>query len=179
MKTKIKVLRLNKNIELPKVIKKGDWIDLRLSNSVSFKAPYAKTLHKRKGEDAANRTREIIFDTKLLNLGIAIEMEKGYEAHVTPRSGLFKNYGLVLLNSIGIIDNSYKGNDDEWKANVLGLKSVNIPEGERLFQFRITLSQKATIWQKIKWLFSNGIEIKEVQSLDNNNRGGNGSTGTK
>lgn len=177
---KIKVLRINKNIELPKIIKKGDWIDLRLSNEVSFKAPYAKTLHRRKNDnEEIDRTRGIVFDTKLLNLGIAMQLPKGFEAYVVSRSGLFKNYGLVLLNSIGIIDNSYNGNGDEWKANVLGLKDVTIPEGDRLFQFRIALSQKATIWQKIKWFFSNGIKIEEVDSLNNNNRNGIGSTGTK
>ena len=179
MKTKIKVLRLNKNIELPKIIKKGEWIDLRLSHSVSFKAPYAKMLHKKKKDNEVERTREIVFDIKMLDLGIAVEMEKGYEALILPRSGLFKNYGLVLLNSEGIIDNPYNGENDEWKANVLGLKTTNIPEGERLFQFRIQLSQKATVWQKIKWLFSNGIEIVEVDHLDNENRNGFSSTGTK
>ena len=83
-----------------------------------------------------------------------------------------------MTNSTGIIDCSYSSDKDEWKMPVLATKDTLIPRGERIAQFRIVLSQKATIWQKIKWLFSSSIELVKVDSLDNPERGGLGE-GTK
>jgi dUTPase len=57
--------------------------------------------------------------------------------------------------------------------------NVVIQKGSRICQFRIQLSQKATVWQKIKWLFSSGIELVQVDNLKSKNRGGIGSSGTK
>jgi dUTPase len=59
----------------------------------------------------------------------------------------------------------------------LAIRNVKIPEGTRIAQFRVQLSQKATFWQKIKWLFSSGVKLEQVASLDNETRGGFGSTG--
>lgn len=73
---------------------------------------------------------------------------------------------------------SYCGNNDTWKAVVIPYKTITIPEGTRLFQFRIQLSQRANIWQKLRWLFWNGkVTFIAVDSLDNTDRGGFGSTG--
>ena len=72
---------------------------------------------------------------------------------------------------------SYNGNKDEWKFPAIAIKDATIKKGTRICQFRIQLSQKATIWQKIKWLFSNKIELVQVDNLSDNNRGGIGSTG--
>lgn len=82
-----------------------------------------------------------------------------------------------MTNSQGIIDNSYCGNDDEWKFPAMAFKEIVIPKGTRIAQFRIVLSQKATIWQKIKHMFSSRIKLQKVESLSWNNRGGFGSTG--
>lgn len=71
---------------------------------------------------------------------------------------------------------SYSGNDDMWKFPAITLKNTFIKKGTRICQFRIQLSQKATIWQKIKWLFSNKIKLVEVDNLSSTNRGGFGST---
>ena len=68
-------------------------------------------------------------------------------------------------------------NNDEWKFNALAFRNTTINEGTRIAQFRIQLSQKATVWQKIKWLLSSGIKIVEVDHLNDENRGGIGSTG--
>lgn len=73
---------------------------------------------------------------------------------------------------------SYCGNEDEWKMPVLATRDVTIPKGTRIAQFKVQLSQKATWWQKLKWLFSSSIKIEKVASLDNPVRGGFGSTGT-
>ena len=72
---------------------------------------------------------------------------------------------------------SYCGNDDQWMLPVVTLKKTSIALNTRLCQFRIQLSQKATMWQKLKWLLSSGIKLVEVDSLNNNTRGGFGSTG--
>ena len=87
-----------------------------------------------------------------------------------------KKLGIMLANSIGIIDNSYGGNDDQWMFPAVTLRKTAIALNTRLCQFRIQLSQKATMWQKIKWLFASGIELVEVDHLDSDNRGGFGST---
>lgn len=176
---KIKVLRLNKSIQLPKVISKGDWIDLRLSNTATLKAPYAETLKRKKSDDDVNRIRTVVFDYQLLSLGVAIQLPEGFEAVVVPRSSLFNKYGIIQANSFGVIDNTYCGNNDEWRFPALPTRNTTIPANERICQFRIQLSQKATIWQKIKWLFSNSIKIVEVYNLSDNNRDGFGSTGNK
>ena len=83
----------------------------------------------------------------------------------------------MQTNSIGVIDNTYCGNGDEWMVNMIAFDSSEIHKGDRICQFRIQLSQNATIWQKIKWFFTNKIELVEVDTLSEINRGGFGSTG--
>ena len=113
--------------------------------------------------------------SKLISLGISVKLPEGYEAHVLPRSSTFKNFGIILTNSMGIIDNSYSGNDDIWMMNYFclegkcvdaktGKKGTYIDKNTRIGQFRIIKSQ-----EKI-----NFIEVKE---LEGKNRGGFGSTG--
>lgn len=179
MKLTIKIKRLNKNIELPKVIKKGEWIDLRAATTISLEAPQASTLktHIVKGEKVSHR--DITFNPVTIGLGIAMKLPKGFEALILPRSGTFNNFGIILANSQGVIDNSYSGDNDEWKFQAIPLRDNVVCEGERICQFRIQLSQKATIWQKLKWLLCSRIKIKEVNKLNNLNRGGFGSTGVK
>lgn len=72
---------------------------------------------------------------------------------------------------------SYSGNNDIWHMPVIATREAAVLEGERVCQFRIQPSQKASVWTKIKWLFTNKIEFVEVEDLCNNNRGGFGSTG--
>lgn len=166
---------------MPEVVKVGDWIDLRTAEEVKLKAPYADTLHRyRKDKETKEeeRLRIVNFDHKLIRLGVCIEMPKGCEGYLIVRSSTFKKYGIIQSNSKGIIDQSYCSDKDEWKLPVLATRAITIPAGTRIAQFRIQLSQKATIWQKIKWLFSNKIKVVRVNSLDNPERGGFGE-GTK
>lgn len=74
---------------------------------------------------------------------------------------------------------SYSGNNDEWKFPALATKDITILEGDRICQFRIQPSQKASVWTKLRWLFTDKIEFEFVDSLDNENRGGFGTTGVK
>lgn len=163
---------------MPQQFEKGDWIDLTLAETVTLKCPQAHKMHirnKNKQEVPTERTRDVVFDIKLLPLGVAMEIPEGYEAHLLPRSGSFKKYGIIQTNSMGIIDNSYSGDNDEWKLPILATRNVTIPKGHRIAQFRIIPSQKATVWQKIKWLFSSPkIKFTKVETLNNTDRKGIG-----
>lgn len=124
-------------------IEVGDWIDLRTNDVVTIK----------KGE------------FKMIDLGVAMELPAGYEAWVVPRSSTFKNFGLLQVNSIAVIDNSFCGNDDILRFLALATRDVTIPKGTRICQFRIMENQPQ-------------INFKVVDKLNNENRGGIGSTGT-
>lgn len=141
MKIKIKYLR---DIDKIKSISVGDWIDLRA----------AETVRINPGE------------YKAIPLGVAMELPKGYEALVAPRSSTFKRYGIMLANSVGIVDESYKGDGDEWHFLAYGTTYTTIPKGERICQFRIIKHQPK-------------IKLIEVNTLGNPDRGGIGSTGRK
>lgn len=152
---KILVKKKNKNVSIPQVYLNGDWIDLYLSETITIE-PGVHTL---------------------LPLGIAMKVPKGYEIIIAPRSSTFINHGILQSNSIGIIDNTYCGDEDLLYFPAFATRKVTINAGTRICQFRVQLSQKATIWQKLKWLFDETITIEEVSSLGNTNRGGFGSTG--
>lgn len=176
----IKVLEKTEGC-MPEIFKVGDWIDLITAEEVVLKAPQANKMHirnKSKEDIPEVRTRDVDFDFKLIPLGVAMEIPKGYEAYIVPRSSTFKNFGLIQTNSKGIIDNLYCGDNDEWKLPVIATRDITIPKGTRICQFRIQLSQKATVWQKLKWLFSGPAKLVQVSSLDNPDRKGFGE-GTK
>lgn len=176
MKQKIYIKRFNKDVELPKIIAKGDWIDLRGAEEVVLKAPVTKTVSK-------GKPKEVEFSTALIPLGVAMLLPDGMEANVVARSGTFKNYGVLQTNAYGVIDGGefgYNGPNDEWKFPVVALRSTTISVNDRVCQFRVSLSQKATMWQKLKWLFTSGIKIIEVEDLpEKEDRGGFSTTGTK
>lgn len=179
MKLKVKIKRINRNIQLPEIIDKGDWIDLRASEKAVLEGPQSGVLkyHVIDGNKVGHR--EVTFSTMLIPLGIAMKLPKGFEAVILPRSSTFKNFGITLANSEGVIDYTYQGEKDEWKFNAIAFRDTTINEGDRICQFRIQLSQKATMWQKIKWLFCSGVQLVEVPHLSTHNRGGHGVTGVK
>lgn len=130
--------------ELPKIekIDKGDWIDLRAADNVVMD----------KG------------DFKLISLGIAMKLPKGYEAHIVPRSSTFKNFGIIQPNHQAVIDESYCGDEDVWRYPALAMRHTVIHKGDRICQFRIM--------QKMP-----PVRFEEVDKLENPSRGGIGSTG--
>lgn len=169
---KIKVKRIKHGdfmVDFPKVIKKGDWVDLRTAEKVVLNAPQAGTL---KGAEVKHR--DVTSDVTLIPLGVAMKLPDGFEAIVAPRSSVPMKIGITCANSIGVIDNTYSSDTDEWMMPVTTLRKVSIEANTRICQFRIQLSQKATFWQKLKWLFSSGIEFEEVDSLGGEARGGLG-----
>ena len=137
---------------------KSDWIDLRASVDVTI--PY--------------------FCYQCIPLGIAMQLPKGYEALVVPRSSTFKNFGIIQTNSIGVIDEKYCGDNDQWHFPCICLKPAltsssnpadniqqgftEIHRGDRICQFRIIKHQPE-------------INFEVVTSLGNEDRGGFGSTG--
>ena len=157
MKVKIKAAKGVKKLE---IIKKGDWIDLYANEKVHL----------------SNRGPSKI---TYIPLGVCMELPKGFEAHVLARSSTPEKFGFIMANSMGIIDNSYCGNNDEWKVNAIAFSATEIHIGDKIAQFEIVPSAKATFWQKLKWLFSSKIEFVEVECLEHHDRGGFGSTGSK
>lgn len=104
-------------------------------------------------------------DFKIISLGVAMELPDGYYAQVVPRSSTCKNFGVIMANSVGIIEHSYCGNDDIWGFPAVAIRHTQIPKGTRLCQFRLVKQDEP-------------IEFEEVEDLGNPNRGGWGSTGT-
>ena len=176
----IKVLEKTKGC-MPQILDNGDWIDLTLAEDVRFKAPQANKMHRRKDKskepNPEERVRDVDFHYYIAKLGIAAQIPEGYEVNIVPRSSTFKKYGILQTNHFGVVDSSYCGEDDEWGMPMVATRAVIIPKGTRIAQFRVNLSQKATVWQKLKWLFSSGVKLKKVDSLSNPNRNGVGSTG--
>jgi len=123
-------------------IEKGDWIDLSSDD----------TIHLSPG------------DFKLVPLGIAVKLPIGYEAHLAPRSSTFKNWGVIQTNGVGIVDESYCGDGDQWFMPVYATRETTINRGDRICQFRIV--QKMPI-----------VNIIEAEKMEDKNRGGHGSTG--
>ena len=121
---------------------KSDWYDLRAAEDVEMKA----------GE------------YRLIKLGIAMQLPKGYEAHVAPRSGTFKNFGIIQANSVAVIDESYCGDNDEWLYPAIALRDTKIYKNDRICQFRIMEHQPP-------------VEFKVVEHLEGKDRGGFGTTG--
>lgn len=121
---------------------KSDWIDLRASEEVTLK----------QGEFA------------LVPLGVAMELPKGYEAHIVPRSSTYKNFGVIQANHCGVVDGSYCGDKDMWRMPVIAMRDTQIHVNDRICQFRIMKNQPEILFE-------------EVEHLEGKDRGGFGTTG--
>lgn len=165
MKLKIYYKSIDENIH-PVVLKDGEWFDLMAAEDHTFSAPHN-----------AYNTRITQYDSYKISLGIAMSLPVGIEAILAPRSSLFEKKGLELVNSIGVIDSTYSGNSDIWNAYLKASRNCVVTKGERIVQFRLQPSQRASVWTKLKWLFTSKIEFINVDDLGRPNRGGNGSTG--
>lgn len=142
-KLELKVKYFSKEIEKLTREKVGDWIDLRAAETVELRA----------GE------------FKLIPLGVGMILPKGYEAHIVPRSSTFKTWGIIQTNHMGVIDNSYSGDNDQWRFPAYATRDTIIKKGDRICQFRIVENQP-------------DFNIVEVEKLNDSSRGGFGSTGT-
>lgn len=174
MKLKIKVKVLTEGC-MPEINPSGDWIDLRSAQNVNIKAAQAGVQYQKNNE----KYRDVIIPVTYIPLGVAIQLPEGFEAVINSRSSGPEKLGLFIPNGQGVVDNIYNGNNDQWYFICSPVRETTIEAGDRICQFRIQLSQKATVWQKLKWLFSSGIELVKADNLSDNNRGGFGSTGVK
>lgn len=121
----------------------GDWIDLRSAEDVEMKA----------GE------------FRLISLGVSMQLPEGYEAHIVPRSSTCKKWGIIQANHMGVVDNSYCGDNDIWKFPAIAVRDTIIYKNDRICQFRIMRKQPE-------------FEFEEVDYLEGPDRGGFGTTGT-
>lgn len=129
------------DIEKIEKIEQGDWIDLRASDNFDLDAG----------------------DFALIPLGIGMKLPPDYEAHVVPRSSTYKKWGIIQTNSMGVIDNSYSGDNDQWMMPVLAMRDTHISKNDRICQFRIVKKQPK-------------VNFVEADKLDDESRGGFGST---
>ena len=120
----------------------GDWIDLRAAEDVEMKAG----------------------DFKIISLGISMKLPKGYEAHIIPRSSTFKTWGIIQTNHMGLIDNTYCGEDDIWMFPALATRDIIIKKNDRICQFRVEKKMES-------------LEFETVDKMEDANRGGFGSSG--
>lgn len=102
----------------------------------------------------------------IISLGVAMPLPEGYEAHVLPRSSTFKRWSILMVNSMGIIDNSYCGDNDIWSFPALAMRDTVIEAGDRIAQFRIVKKMPP-------------VQFRKVAAMGNVNRGGFGSTGER
>ena len=120
----------------------GEWIDLSTATPVFLKP----------------------LEYKRISFGVSMELPDGYYAEVVPRSSTCEKWGVIMGNSMDVIENDYNGDDDIWQFPALAIRETYIPEGTRICQFRLVKQQEE-------------IELEQVNSLGNKNRGGFGSTG--
>ena len=140
----IKIKYFDPEIEKIEKIDVGDWIDLRSAETVELKAG----------------------DYYPFYLGVGMILPDDYEAHVLPRSSTPENFGIIMACSMGIVDNSYSGDADEWRFPALAIRDTVIHKGDRIAQFRIVKNQPA-------------IKFEAVDHLNEVSRGGIGSTGKR
>lgn len=140
----IKIKYFDDEIDRIEKISKGDLIDLRAAETIAMKAG----------------------DFVLIPLGVGMKLPEGYKANVYPRSSTYKNFGIILANSVGQIDNSYSGDEDQWRFPAIALRDTVIHKNDRICQFEIQKIQPPIIFE-------------EVEHLDECSRGGIGSTGVR
>ena len=138
----VKIKYVKEGMDKLEIINGGDWIDLRIAEDVTLKAG----------------------DFKIIPLGVAMRLPEGYEALVIPRSSTFMKYGIIQANSVGLIDESYRGDNDEWHFPAYATRDITIPKNTRICQFRIIEHQPQLL-------------LEEVPELSSTDRGGFGSTG--
>lgn len=140
-----------------KKIAKGNWIDVYAN----------KDMFVKEGERA------------MIPLGFALELPEGWEGHLAPRSSTFKTWGIIQTNSVGVVDDTYIGDNDQWHMPVFCLqgKDTNIADGVEEKGTWIKKGDKVAQFRVMEVMPE--IELEEVETFGNDDRGGFGSTGTK
>ena len=137
-------IKYHNDIRPLEILDNGDWIDLRAAEDVNLE----------KG------------DFRLISLGVSMKLPDGYEAHIVPRSSTFKHWGIIQANHMGVVDNSYCGDNDIWKFPAIATRDAVIYKNDRICQFRIMKKQPC-------------VRFDTVEHLNGPDRGGFGSSGRK
>lgn len=137
-------IKYHNDIRPLEILDNGDWIDLRAAEDVNLE----------KG------------DFRLISLGVSMKLPDGYEANIVPRSSTFKHWGIIQANHMGVIDNSYCGDNDIWKFPAIATRDAVIYKNDRICQFRIIKKQPC-------------VRFDTVEHLNGPDRGGFGSSGRK
>lgn len=137
-------IKYHNDIRPLEILDNGDWIDLRAAEDVNLE----------KG------------DFRLISLGVSMKLPEGYEAHIVPRSSTFKHWGIIQANHMGVIDNSYCGDNDIWKFPAIATRDAVIYKNDRICQFRIMKKQPC-------------VRFDTIEHLNGPDRGGFGSSGRK
>lgn len=121
----------------------GEWYDLRCAEDVTMTA----------GE------------YRLLSLGVTVKIPDGYEIIIAPRSSTFASFGVILANSIGVIDSRYgRDESDILRFPALAMRNTTIRKNDRICQMRFQKGQP-------------DVQLLTVTSIKGRARGGIGSTG--
>lgn len=136
-------------------IKKGNWIDVYANDDVFVR----------------------LNERAMIPLGFALELPEGWEGHLAPRSSTFKTWGIIQTNSVGVVDDTYIGDNDQWHMPVYCLQAKDVEviygveekgswirKGNKIGQFRIMEVMPE-------------FELEEVACFGNEDRGGFGTTG--
>ncbi|MBI6038030.1 dUTP diphosphatase [Clostridium perfringens] len=152
----IRIKYFDKATKLKKITK-GNWIDVYANKDVFVKC----------GERA------------MVPLGFALELPEGWEGHLAPRSSTFKTWGIIQTNSVGVVDDTYIGDNDQWHMPVYCLqgKDLESEDGEEIKGTWIRKGDKIGQFRIMEVMPE--IEFEEVDSFGNEDRGGFGTTGTK
>ena len=137
-------IKYHNDIRPLEILDNGDWIDLRAAEDVNLE----------KG------------DFRLISLGVSMKLPEGYEAHIVPRSSTFKHWGIIQANHMGVIDNSYCGDNDIWKFPAIATRDAVMYKNDRICHFRIMKKQPC-------------VRFNTVEHLNGPDRGGFGSSGRK
>lgn len=181
----INVKYFNKDMTKLNKTDKGDWIDLRCVGGMfidtfnTINDDFGSPILKREVEKIPVEWEEGNFegekvkffrygkgDFMLLDLGVAQELPEGHEAYIAPRGSSYKNFTIIQTNSPGVVDEIYKGDNDKWFMPVLAMQDGFIIFNERVCQYRIQRKMEQ-------------VKLTPVDKLENEDRGGHGSSGTK
>lgn len=153
---KIRIKYFEESTKLKKIAK-GNWIDVYANKDVFVK----------------------VNERAMIPLGFALELPRGWEAHLAPRSSTFKTWGIIQTNSVGVVDDTYIGDNDQWHMPVYCLegKGTELIDGEEIKGTWIRKGDKIAQFRIMEVMPE--IEFDEVESFGNSDRGGFGSTGAK
>jgi len=105
-------------------IAKGNWIDVYANKDVFVP----------------------VNERAMIPLGFALELPQGWEGHLAPRSSTFKTWGVIQTNSIGVVDDTYIGDNDQWHMPVYCLSERDYEFNREEIKSKIT--KRASIKQK-------------------------------